>query len=192
MLYLGHDVCPVEILMIYRTYKNGYYLCSEFRMLHVSLLEVKPCLNLKKSVMLFTTYEKGESLFEYYRIMSVKPRKRCVCHVMQNSALYQSENLRWDDKLMESGNVVRRGGYGRPSVSLGTIEQVKLLFQNNYFLTICNGSLQLDMPRLTFHRTFARRRFPYFAKMFQNLHDINEVDKENRCSFAEHCSSYLE
>lgn len=100
----------------------------------------------------FTTQEKARILSEYHRTRSVTLTQRSVRRAIQKSPPYRTDILRWKQKFMESGDVDHRGGNGRPSTSVETIEQVWQLFQDNSSLRIRATASKLDITRSTSQR----------------------------------------
>lgn len=65
-----------------------------------------------------TTWEKARILSELHWTWSVALKQRRVCLVMQKSAPFRTDILRWEQTFMETRNVDYRGGKGRPNIKL--------------------------------------------------------------------------
>ena len=90
---------------------------------------------------------------------------------------------------MVNGNLGHRGGNGRPGTSEVTIEQVRLVFENQSCLSVRAASSTFQVSHTTVHRILRRCVFLYPYKV-QNFHGLRSSSKVKRLLFARHCQNH--
>ena len=110
---------------------------------------------------------------------------------MRRTPPTRSSILRWHEQFSTVGNVAHRRGNGRPRISDEEIENVRLLFDNNPFLSTRQAESRLNMPKSTIQRVLRKFSLLYPYKV-RNLHGITNTDKRKRIILARHCQNQHE
>ena len=93
---------------------------------------------------------------EYYRIHSYTRTQRWIRLVMQRDPPHRSDIAQWLRNFLMNGSLRHRGGNGRPRTAVESIEEVRLMVQEDPRLSIRHASAALDMPYTTVHRILRR------------------------------------
>lgn len=176
-------MCPLQTHTICMIYEKGYGLRVELKIANSSHLQVIHQVQFLDSSI--AVQESGKSKFwsEICQIGSVTYMLWWVYYLMQKSAPYRFDILKWEEKFMESKSTDHRDGNWRPFVFTGTIEQTKPLLQNIRPLSARTSSVQFGVLLLTAHQILHKSlyNFLYELAKYQN---ISEVGKEERLEFA--------
>ena len=141
--------------------------------------------------MRFTPQEKARIVAEYIRNESITRTQRWVRTQIRKQPPARNTIIQWHTRFLESANISHRGGNGRPRTSEQTVEQVRLMFQDQPQLSIREAASVLDISTATVHRILRKCLFMYPYRL-QNFHGLQNSDKIKRLQFARHCQNQPE
>ena len=102
--------------------------------------------------MRFTPQEKARIVAEYIRNESITRTQRWVRMQIRKQPPARNTIIQWHTRFLESANISHRGGNGRPRTSEQTVEQVRLMFQDQPQLSIREAASVLDISTATVYR----------------------------------------
>ena len=141
--------------------------------------------------MAFTEAQKARIVHKYIRNESLTVTQRWLRTNMQKTPSSRNTILRRHTRLLQGGNMEHIVGNGRPRVSDPNVKDVRLLFGNNFRLSIIQAELLSNISRSTIQR-ISRNCLQLYPYKMQNLHGISNSAKMRRMNWALNCQDHPE
>ena len=114
--------------------------------------------------MAFTEREKARIVGKCIQTGSVTATKHWVQMRMQRTPPSRNTIIHWHNLFMENGTPVHRGGNGRQRASELTVEQVRLMFENQSRLRVRAAASTLQVSNTIVHCILRKFLFCNHAK----------------------------
>jgi hypothetical protein len=93
---------------------------------------------------------------------------------------HENSIRRWDKQLKETGSLLDKQRSGRPSVSDGSVKNIRRSFIRGPKKSVRKCALQLGLPKTTVHRVLKKHLLIYLiGYKLQLLHAIRPGDNPN-------------